>query len=327
MPIRYGQYGMLDRITHIDEELKRGNSINCTKLGKTFECGRKTIVRDITYMRERLDRPIEFDALRNTYYYSKPVGPLPRLRVGEGEVFALLVARKALEQYRGTPFHRQLATSFGKLTAALKEEVSFAPTDELQSVSFKHVGLGKADIEVFNSLNRGVTRQLEVTFDYRKPGATAIEQRRVRPYHLSNRENLWYLVGFDTLREALRTFALPRIAKVVVTDQEFTRPADFSAEAFFSKALGAFGGDRELRVVVRFTAAATADRIREREWHPSQKIRELPAGAIEVTLTLGALEEIERWVLGWGADAEVIEPPELRERLKKTAAELTKRYR
>ena len=61
--------------------------------------------------------------------------------------------------------------------------------------------------------------------------------------------------------------------------------------------------------------AGLADRIREREWHESQEIRDLPDGRLELKLRLGALPEIERWVLTWGSDAEVVEPRELRERL------------
>ena len=315
----------IQRLLIIHKELQAGTATNCTKLGAMLEVSRKTLVRDITYMRDRLDLPIEFDAVRNTYYYTEPVTAFPTVNVSEGEVFALLVAGKALEQYRGTPFHRQLSASFEKITAGLKDTVSFSPTDELQSVSFKNVGLGKSDIDVFNEINRAVMRELEVEFDYRKPGDPQPERRHVRPYHLSLRENLWYLIGFDVGRGALRTFALPRMLHVAVSNTAFARPADFSPEKFFANALGVLGGDRDYRVVIRFSHAV-ADRIRERDWHESQKIRDLRDGRRELTLRLGALEEIERWVLTWGAAAEVIGPRELRDRISKTAAALTKTY-
>jgi proteasome accessory factor B len=55
-------------------------------------------------------------------------------------------------------------------------------------------------------------------------------------------------------------------------------------------------------------------------------MRELPDGGLELTLRLGALPEVERWALGWGAHAEVVAPAELRERLRRTAAELSRVY-
>jgi predicted DNA-binding transcriptional regulator YafY len=191
---------------------------------------------------------------------------------------------------------------------------------------FRNSGLGKTDLAVFNGLSAAVLRQEEVTFDYRKPGDARKSPRHVRPYHLANRENLWYLIGFDLERAALRTFALPRIADVVVTKKPFTRPADFSPEKFFASALGVLGGTGDFRVVIRF-AAAVAERVREREWHESQEMRELPDGALELRMRLGALSEVEQWVLGWGAAAEVIEPKELRDGVRKTVAELAAKYR
>lgn len=310
----------------IHDELRRGAFTNCSKLAALLEVSRKTIVRDFAFMRDRLDLPVEFDPRLNAYRYTHPVAAFPTVQVTEGELLALLVARKALEQYRGTPFHRQLELSFEKLTGGLKDRISFSPADELQSVSFRNIGLGRADLAVFNTLSGAVLRQHEVEFDYRKPGEKKSSRRRVHPYHLAHRENLWYLIAFDPERNALRTFALPRISRADAGKETFTRPADFSPEKFFASALGVLGGSGNYRVVVRF-GPAVADRVREREWHESQDLRDLPDGRLQLTLHLGALPEIESWVLTWGADAEVLEPAELRDRLRATATALSRLYR
>jgi proteasome accessory factor B len=309
----------------IHEALRRDSLVNCTKLVKLLEVCRKTVVRDIAFMRDRLDLPIEFDPRIQAYRYTQPVNAFPTVQVTEGELLALLVARRALEQYRGTPFHRQLEVAFEKLAGGLKDRITFSPADELSAVSFKNVGLGKADLAIFNPLSSAVLRQTEVEFDYRKPGEKKPSHRRVQPYHLAHRENLWYLIAFDPARAALRTFALPRITAVALTGAGFVRPADFSPEKFFASALGILGGDRNLLVVIRFKAEV-ADRVQEREWHESQEMRLLPGGGLELRLRLGALAEIERWVLGWGAAAEVVAPAELRARLRTTVQALATTY-
>jgi proteasome accessory factor B len=309
----------------IHEELRRDSLVNCTKLVKLLEVCRKTVVRDIAFMRDRLDLPIEFDPRIQAYRYTQPVNAFPTVQVTEGELLALLVARRALEQYRGTPFHRQLEIAFDKLAGALKDRISFSPADELRAVSFKNVGLAKADLAIFNLLSAAVLKQTEVEFDYRKPGEAKSTRRRVQPYHLAHRENLWYLIGFDPERAALRTFALPRITAVALTGAGFARPEDFSPEKFFASALGILGGNRNFLVVIRFKAE-TADRVREREWHESQEMRSLPDGGLELRLRLGALAEIERWVLGWGAAAEVVAPAELRTRVRTTVQALAATY-
>lgn len=316
----------LERMLRIHEELRRGAMINCTRLMRDLEVSRKTIVRDIAFMRDRLDLPIEFDAQINAYRYTHPVNAFPTVQVTEGELMALLVARRAVEQYQGTPFHRQLEIAFEKLTGGLKDRISFSPAEELRAVSFKNMGLGKADLAVFNTLSTAVLKQQEVTFSYRKPGDSKTTRRTVQPYHLSHRQNLWYLVGNDLERSALRTFALPRISEVKISKNTFSRPQDFSPENFFSNALGVLGGSGTFLVRVRFSSRV-ADRIRERIWHDSQTLRELPSGEVELDLKLGALPEVESWILSWGADAEVLAPPELRQQVAQAATALHQLYR
>lgn len=315
----------LERMLKIHDELRRGALVNCTKLVKSLEVSRKTIIRDIAFMRDRLDLPIEYDVLIQAYRYTHPVNAFPTVHVTEGELLALLVAQRALQQYRGTPFHRQLEIAFEKLAQGLRDKISFSPADELRSVSFRNFGLGKTDLEVFNALSGAALRQKLVTFTYRKGGGAKPAARRVYPYHLANRENLWYLIAYDLEREALRTFALPRIADVEIQKETFTRPPGFSPEKFFANALGVLGGTGDFRVVIRFTAAV-AERIREREWHESQELTELPGGGLELRMQLGALSEAEQWVLGWGGAAEVIGPHELRTSIRKTVAHLAAVY-
>jgi len=315
----------LERMLRIHEELRRGALVNCTMLMHALEVSRKTVVRDIAFMRDRLELPIEFDAGIQAYRYTEKVSAFPTVNVTEGELLALLVAQRALEQYRGTPFHRQLEVAFGKLAGGLRDKISFSPADELRAVSFKNIGLGKTDLTVFNALSAAVLKHREVVLAYRKPGEQAATPRRVRPYHLANRENSWYLIAHDAERAALRTFALPRIGAVETTAAEFTRPEDFSPEKFFANALGVLGGEGDHRVVIRFDATV-AERVREREWHESQEMRELAGGALELRLRLGALLEVEQWVLGWGAAAEVIGPAELRASVRRTVARLGKLY-
>jgi proteasome accessory factor B len=309
----------------IHEVLRRSTLVNCSRLTKDLEVCRKTVLRDIAFMRDRLDLPIEFDPAIQSYRYTQPVNSFPTVQVTEGELVALLVARRALEQYRGTPFHRQLEIAFDKLAAGLKDRISFSPADELGAVSFKNVGLGRTDLAVFNALSGAVLRQEEVSFQYRKPGDSGKSARSVQPYHLAHRENLWYLVGFDLERGALRTFALPRIDSVVLAKKRFVKPADFTPERFFSNAMGVLGGEDDHRVVIRF-GAGVADRVREREWHESQEMRELPGGRLELRLRLGALAEVEQWVLGWGAAAEVLEPAALRDKIRETSLKLAEMY-
>jgi predicted DNA-binding transcriptional regulator YafY len=68
---------------------------------------------------------------------------------------------------------------------------------------------------------------------------------------------------------------------------------------------------KPMTVVVRFHADQ-APYVREREWHPTQKLCSLRDGRVELTFRAGGIYEIIRWVLSWGGAAEVIRPAGLR---------------
>jgi predicted DNA-binding transcriptional regulator YafY len=81
---------------------------------------------------------------------------------------------------------------------------------------------------------------------------------------------------------------------------------------------GVFKGKARHRVRIHFDAFA-ARLVGERLWHPSQKMRPLAGGELELSMELGSLEEIERWVLSWGEHATVLEPAELKRRIRRAA--------
>jgi proteasome accessory factor B len=236
--------------------------------------------------------------------------------VTEGELVALLVAQKAIEQYRGTTYERTLSQAFAKLTDGLRDVITFDPAVMSDRVSFLSVGTSEPDIEIFRQLSHATIAQREVEFTYRKPGETAAVSRRVRPHHLACVRNLWYLIAWDCERHAMRTFALPRIAELKVTRQQFARENDFSPEAHFRDGFGIYsGGGSTQTVVLEFDAHAAA-LIQERSWHASQKFEPLPNGGVRLTLLLSRFEDLEGWILGWGRHVRVVAPSDLAEHIR-----------
>jgi proteasome accessory factor B len=67
-------------------------------------------------------------------------------------------------------------------------------------------------------------------------------------------------------------------------------------------------------------AKSAAPYIRERLWHATQRLRDLPDGRLELTLQVADTHEVRRWILGWGAQAEVLQPTAMREALRQQAA-------
>jgi predicted DNA-binding transcriptional regulator YafY len=309
----------------IHAELKSGRRPNCRKMAEEFEVSAKTIQRDVDFMRYRLNLPIEYDPLRFGYYYSEEVASFPSIEVSEGEVAALFVAQKALEQYRGTPFERPLRSAFRKIADSLPERVSFSWNDIEEAISFHSAGASVADLALFETVSRAVLHSLELEMEYRKLQSTRYERRQVRPYHIACLENQWYLFAEDLERKDLRTFALPRMRNVKTTNRRFRRPANFSIEKVLSGSFGVFSGGKKHRIRLKFDAFA-ARLVSERTWHDSQRITTGRDGSITVELELAGLEEIEKWVLSWGSHVRVLAPAELAQRVRDEARKVAASY-
>ncbi len=114
----------LARIMIIDQAIRTGDWPNATTLAHRLEVDPRTIRRDLTYMRDQLKAPLEYDSTHNGYHYTEPTFRLPYISITEGELVALMLAQRLLRQYRGTPFEQDLQRSFTKLVDQLPDPVS-----------------------------------------------------------------------------------------------------------------------------------------------------------------------------------------------------------
>jgi predicted DNA-binding transcriptional regulator YafY len=314
-----------ERMMHIHEAIKRNHFPNCTKIAQAIEVSTRTIKRDIDFMKYRLELPIEYDSRKYGFYYSEPVDQFPSQPITEAEVFALLVAHKAIAQYQGTPYEKPLDAAFRKLTGQLDSQAKFTLGSLDEALSFRPFAPGDTDLEMFQILTRALQEHRVITFNYKNLGARNTQSRRVRPYHLACIQNHWYLFAFDLNRKAMRTFVLSRLSELELTKERFTPDAKFDPDEYLKGSFTVFKGKEDYEVVVEFDVWAT-DLIRGRKWHSSQTFTELPNGTSRLSLRLNNIEEMEQWILSWGLHATVVRPTELIRRLKTAAAGLLKRY-
>jgi hypothetical protein len=186
--------------------------------------------------------------------------------------------------------------------------------------------------------------------EYEPPGASARPTRlRFDPYLLRLVQGALYCVGRvadgvsvvasspmtsmggESVRgrsggpSGLTVLSVHRITAVGLTQEQFVVARDFDPARYDEQVFGVLAGP-PLSVVIRF-AANIAPYIRAREWHPSQKGRELPDGRFELAFRAGGASEITHWIMGWGDAAEVVSPPELRQRVATALAAAAAVYR
>jgi predicted DNA-binding transcriptional regulator YafY len=311
----------LERMLRIHQAIQAGDHPNASSMAREMEVSAKSIHRDLEFMRDRLNLPLEYDRAGGGYHYTETVSSFPTLPITEGELFALLVAEKALQQYRGTNFEKPLLSAFKKMSASLPDTISLNLADWEQTISFRTRAEPLVNLEIFDALGKAAAQRQQLELKYRKPGQREPDVRVVDPYHLANINGEWFLFAFDHLRKDVRTFVPARIKAMRATGKTFPRPQKFSLEKRLRDSFGVHSAQGEFQVAIRFNESV-ADYIREKKWHDSQELVELKDGGVELRLKLSSLEEIERWVLSWGGNAVVLKPAELMQMVRKSAEKM-----
>ncbi len=135
-----------------------------------------------------------------------------------------------------------------------------------------------------------------------------------------------YCVAYDHARRGIRTFAIDSIGEVDVLGHTFTKPSNFDVDAFAADSIsGVMHGNESAPVRVRFAPrvakAAVAARV-----VADRSVSRLDDGGVEIEYRVSDADELARWVLGWGTEAEIVAPAPLRLRVADIAKSVVAKY-
>ena len=167
-------------------------------------------------------------------------------------------------------------------------------------------------------------RVLEADYRPRSHGGK-LKHYRLEPVALFNYRGALYVGAFAGDRSKPLRFSLDRFADVAITKETFAVPKGFSEKAFVEQSFGVYDGEPE-QICVRFTRDI-ADSIKERIWHPSQTLKDLPDGGVEVRFCASGWPEIRAWVLSYGSFAELVEPAKRRKEIAEELDAVINTYR
>ena len=313
------------RLLFIDEQLRKGGYPNCRSLAEEWEVSPKTIQRDLDYLRYELDAPIEYSREAHGYYYSEGSWQLPALSISESDLFAVMIAEKALRQFRDTPLYDRLVSVFSKIEGSLPGRVSVQPEWVDSRITFLPDAATHIEPQVWGDIAQALRGNQQLEIDHRSPSRPEAAVRRVDPYYLVSHRGEWYLIAYSHHHDAIRTFAVSRIDAVRETGDAFELPETLDVDDVLGDGFGIMFGDASHQVRVRFSARL-APYIRERSWHPDQELRTHRDGGVTLSFPTNHLNEVKDWVLAWGAGAKVLGPPELLERVRSEVAAMQERY-
>jgi len=171
-----------------------------------------------------------------------------------------------------------------------------------------------------------ISQRRSVRIVYQSPAENEQITTRLSPYRLLFSRRSWYVIGRSSVHRGTRTFNVGRIRKLEGTEESYQIPRGFSVDRYFRNAwhlIPEKGPDRQ--VVIRFSKKV-AQNVAEVVWHKTQRLQRNPDGTLDFHVTVSGLGEISWWVLGYGDQAEVLQPPELRSIVAGHAARLIQRY-
>lgn len=300
------------RLLTLLKVLKEGGRPSIYELAARFHTRRETIYRDLRAL-QAIGYPIVGDAegrLSHPSLAPEVRATIPPVLLTQQELAALVWSTKQAGSKQ--PFRAGLDSALLKLQ-------SLAPGKEgrLGLVLGGIVGGWARGTKDYTDLQPIILQLVEAIVAWRRcllkyqaPYRDRPNNFRYDPYRLLSIQGLLYCVGQVPVHDSLVTLAIDRIHSVTVTEEPFTVDPKFDVKKYEAEAFGVMWG-KPMTVVVRFRSDQ-APYVREREWHPTQNLRTLRDGRLELTFRAGGTFEITRWILGWGDAAEVMRPASLR---------------
>jgi predicted DNA-binding transcriptional regulator YafY len=247
---------------------------------------------------------------------------IPALRLSPSELMAQAVSRRLIAPLEGTELHASLQSALGKASAALPPQ-GLELAQQLEHTF--SVGLGphkryRQHREVVERVTQAIVHKTRIQMRYDSASRGKITRREVDPYRLWYASGGLYLVGYCHLRKEPRMFAVERIKSVTPTDFPYQIPLHFDFDAFVEDSLTVMRGPR-MTVELEFnkpTAAWAKDRV----WHPSQQLKRLSKGRMQMTFSLADSREVVGWVLSFGSGVRVVQPDSLRRAVEEEAKKI-----
>ncbi len=281
------------------------------EIARAVGMSKRTAYRDLIAIQDELQLPIwEADGR----YGIDEKGLLPALHLTQAEAMAVFLSARLMARY-SDDYDPDLAAAFQKLASGLPEVLA-AHVQETFDLMSRRAPEAPGERTINQRLTRAWAERRVVEVTYRGgtyDPAKGTRTARVRPYLIepSIATRALYLIGWDETRGAIRTFKLERIEAVALTADTFEAPPEGSIEETFATAWDIIADLPVVEVVLRFSPSIAA-RVRETRWHPSERLEPADDGSLTWRARLSGTLEIRSWILGWGADVEVLAPPELR---------------
>lgn len=307
-----------ERIHRIDQLLHERQVVPLSEMLKALGVSRATFKRDLAYLRDRFNAPIEYDRERGGYRFAEqgpgPRYALPGLWFSEAEVAALLTMSQLLEELDSnllTPHIRPLMARIDTILGDGK----VGSAELRRRIRITRAGTRPPANQWFPGIGLALLRRKRLYIRYYGRARDDVTDRAVSPQRLVHYRGNWYLDAWCHLRDGLRSFALDGIRSMQTLEQPATECTDAELDAFFSAGYGIFSGADVRWARLRFSAERSRW-VAAEHWHSQQRGDFDEMGRYVLEVPYSDPRELLGELLRHGSSVEVLDPPEIREMLR-----------
>lgn len=310
-----------DRLLYILNLLRSRKNLNASRLAVECEVTERSIYRDIISLSEA-NVPIYYD---NGYKLASD-NFLPPLNFDLEEYSCLHLALGSSPLKLSSKHKVILKRIRAKVDAGMPDRIR---KKRLYTQTPIHIHISTTQEEkkaerFYSVIEEAITSNscLEMEYESLESGKSS---RIVEPHFIIFRARAFYFVGYCRTRKSFRTFRMDRVKRIKPTSELFNPRSDVRPGDYF-KGSWEFSKGEPVQIKVRFTGAG-ARLVSGGRHHPSETIEQIDDRTVIYCVTVNGLDEIMRWILGFGNQAEVLEPEELRQKLAVVGDHLNQTYR
>lgn len=318
----------LERFYKIHQLLTgRKTAVAFSVLKKTLGVSPATLKRDLEYMRERFNAPIEYDREANGYRFGEPrPGPryeLPGLWFSADEAYALLTMHTLLAELQPGLLEPHIKPLQDRVRAVLGGEPGWKEVEK--RIRVFQPERRTAPTEHFGVVATAVLKRSKLWIRHFNRKENRETEREISPQRLVHYRDNWYVDAYCHKSEGLRTFAVDAIRAAELREGRAKEVPAAELDEHLGSGYGIFAGKEVEWATLRFSAEA-ARWVSAQAWHPKQRACTEKDGSYVLEIPYANDRELLMEILKFGADVEVLGPASLRDRVAAALGGALTRY-
>ncbi|TSB47701.1 helix-turn-helix transcriptional regulator [Alkalicoccobacillus porphyridii] len=319
-----------ERLFTILNLLKERETITSNELADYCNTTQRTIYRDMALL-EEVGVHYVTEGKSGYRLIDSPV--TPNRKLSQQEWLALTVYPLITNDFLHNehPVHHAYKTGIEKMKGLSKDTTSaplLAVSEELGDRIRFHDQVGNKDKNhVMPQLFQAIIENRAIEIEYYAIYNDTTAKRIIHPYYVLPRSGHLYVLAYCTMREGYRTFRLNRFLSVTLQEETFEIDKTFDVDTYLENRWTIIAEDEEeTTFMVRFDPNI-ARYVDEFTFYTETSVTKEADGAVVLKATVKSRKEFLRWVRGFGLDAEVLEPQDIRDEIHNEYKIQMSRYR